>query len=130
MIVYVAMINDRHTGPTPYVFSTPGAAIRCAKEYAEATAARHVGCEVEEEPIDGWLYHATFCVEGDTVWVLERVVDEESTPMTCCDLHGRNCEPPAELCCWFCTEASHPEHRDGSICSAPDLSGSAIGSGE
>lgn len=41
---------------------------------------------------------------------------------TCCDLHGRNCEPPSELCCRHCTEASHPEHADGSACSAPDLS--------
>ena len=21
----------------------------------------------------------------------------------CCDLHGRNCEPPSELCCRYCT---------------------------
>lgn len=40
----------------------------------------------------------------------------------CCDLHNRNCEPPSELCCWTCTEAAHPDHRDGSACIAPDLS--------
>jgi hypothetical protein len=40
----------------------------------------------------------------------------------CCDIHGRNCEPPSELCCRFCTEAAHPEHLDSSTCSAPDLS--------
>jgi hypothetical protein len=38
----------------------------------------------------------------------------------CCDLHGRNCEPPAELCCQRCTEASHVTfphpHADGSRC--------------
>lgn len=51
--------------------------------------------------------------------------------MTCCDLHGRNCEPPSELCCEGCTEASHrtatsvghPFHEDGTRCSNPDLSG-------
>jgi len=44
-------------------------------------------------------------------------------PLTpCCDLHNRNCEPPSELCCWECTEATHPDHRDGSACIAPDLS--------
>lgn len=42
---------------------------------------------------------------------------------TCCDLHGRNCEPPSELCCRECTEAAHPTHTDGSTCSNPDLSG-------
>lgn len=43
----------------------------------------------------------------------------------CCDLHGRNCEPPAELCCRWCTEATHPDHYDGTNCSAPDLSATA-----
>ena len=51
--------------------------------------------------------------------------------MTCCDLHGRNCEPPSELCCWQCTEAQHGAwmdvrgrqrygHPPGEECSAPD----------
>lgn len=40
----------------------------------------------------------------------------------CCDLHGRNCEPPSELCCLYCTESAHPDHRDGAQCSSPDLS--------
>jgi hypothetical protein len=44
--------------------------------------------------------------------------------MNCCDLHGRHCEPPSELCCEGCTEAAHGYHlRDGSRCSNPDLSG-------
>jgi hypothetical protein len=30
--------------------------------------------------------------------------------LTCCDLHGRNCEPPSELCCEYCGEAYHPKH--------------------
>lgn len=48
-------------------------------------------------------------------------------PASCsCDLHGRTCEPPSELCCENCTEARHPYHVDGSICSAPDLSGYAM----
>jgi hypothetical protein len=51
--------------------------------------------------------------------------------MNCCDLHGRNCEPPSELCCEGCTEAVHQmgdamrgyHMRDRSKCSNPDLSG-------
>lgn len=50
--------------------------------------------------------------------------------MTCCDLHGRNCEPPSELCCEGCTEAAHRmgdaargvHMEDGSTCSNPNLS--------
>lgn len=56
----------------------------------------------------------------------------------CCDLHGRNCEPPSELCCDQCTEAHHgihgdppnfdtvSSHHDGSVCSNPDLSGFGV----
>lgn len=48
----------------------------------------------------------------------------------CCDLHGRTCEPPSELCCHRCTEAVHDtgdarrgwHRRDGSVCANPDLS--------
>ena len=41
----------------------------------------------------------------------------------CCELHGRTCEPPSELCCAWCSEQHHPDHTDGSLCSAPDVSG-------
>lgn len=44
----------------------------------------------------------------------------------CCDLHGRRCEP-GELCCDDCTEAAHPAHSDGSVCSSPDLTAVAAG---
>lgn len=54
-------------------------------------------------------------------WLAER--GYRVTPIAaCCSLHGRVCEPPSELCCRFCTEGAHPEHGDGSQCSAPDLS--------
>lgn len=43
-----------------------------------------------------------------------------------CDFHGRNCEPPSELCCDQCSEIQHPAHVDGSVCSAPDLGGTAM----
>ena len=50
----------------------------------------------------------------------------------CCDLHGRNCEVPGELCCEGCTEARHLAwtddrgvgrygHPAGETCSNPDL---------
>lgn len=39
---------------------------------------------------------------------------------TCCDSHNQTCEPPSELCCTNCTEATHDtfpiRHADGSRC--------------
>ena len=85
------MVNDRHLDPEPYVFTTPEAAIGFARSEAERIAARHGNegyCVVQEEPVDGWLYHATFCVEGehnrqasgrpvaDNVWVIEKRIDQ------------------------------------------------------
>lgn len=51
----------------------------------------------------------------------------------CCDLHGRNCEPPGDLCCGDCTEGRHGGwmdergtqrfgHPRGETCSSPDVS--------
>lgn len=76
--------------------------------------------------------------DGDTEPYLCRPIgDAEPTKPTeaCCDIHGRNCEPPSELCCDLCTEFHHgmhadppkfnrtlSSHHDGSICSNPDLS--------
>lgn len=74
--VYVVMINDRHSDPEPYVFSTAERAIAYAKAKA-LEYARDPG-DVEEEPIDGWLYHARYSVEDDSLWVLAKTVDEES----------------------------------------------------
>lgn len=38
----------------------------------------------------------------------------------CCDWHNRSCEPPGDLCCGDCTEASHDtfpiRHADGTAC--------------
>ena len=40
----------------------------------------------------------------------------------CCDLHGTNCEPPADLCCHQCTEAAHPYHHPAYPCViAPEM---------
>lgn len=40
--------------------------------------------------------------------------------MPCCNLHNERCEPPGDLCCHDCTEASHDtfpiRHADGSTC--------------
>lgn len=65
-------------------------------------------------------------IDTPTIDRLRRALGMRGTwPTGCrCDLHGRTCEPPSELCCEKCTETQHPDHADGSACSAPDLSGS------
>jgi hypothetical protein len=73
MNVYVAMIADRHTDTEPYVFSTAEAAIEYARQCAQAYARDPE--EIEEEQIEGWLYHATYSAEGDSVWVLAKEID-------------------------------------------------------
>ena len=51
---------------------------------------------------------------------------QDGTAPCCCPLHGRNCEPPSELCCERCTEAGHPAHTRLGPCSAPDLSAETL----
>lgn len=72
MKVYVAMIHDRHVDPEAYVFSTPDTAIETARRMAAENAR---GNEVNVDPVDGWLFHATYSVEGDCVWVVEKTLD-------------------------------------------------------
>ncbi len=71
MKLYIAMIADRHSDPEPYPFTTPEAAIAFARREAEQLT----NTEVVEEPVAGWLYHATYSGEGDSVWVVERELD-------------------------------------------------------
>jgi hypothetical protein len=81
MKVYVAMICDRHSNPEPYLLSDAQAAIDFARDQANSLA--YDPLVVEEEPIGGWLYHATYSGEGDSVWVIEREIEmaaEEETP--------------------------------------------------
>jgi len=68
--VYVVMIQDRHADPEPYVFSTAEAAIAYARQHALEYASSPD--DVEEEPVDGWLYHARYSGESDSVWVIEK----------------------------------------------------------
>jgi hypothetical protein len=74
MKIYIAMVNDRHVDSEPYAFSTAEAAIAYARATAESYARSTE--DIEEEPVKGWLYHATYSVEGDSVWVLEKTLDD------------------------------------------------------
>lgn len=72
--IFIAMVNDRHVEPQAHPFSTAEAAIDYARRTAQEYA--HSPEDFREEPVDGWLYHATYSVEGDGVWVVEKTLDE------------------------------------------------------
>lgn len=69
MKAYLVMIDDRHTDPTAEVFLDPDKAVAYARGYAQDGL-------VDEDPIKGWLYHATYSVEGDSVWVIKKEIHE------------------------------------------------------
>ena len=71
--VYLVMVHDRHIEPAAYPFSTAQAAIEFAKAYADG---HRNGGTVREQHIDGWLYCASYNAEEDSVWVIERAIDQ------------------------------------------------------
>jgi hypothetical protein len=78
MNIYLAIIEDRHTDTDVYPFSTAEAAIAFAKREA-LDGARGDVSRIEEEEIENWLYSATYSTEGDSVRVIERLVDDPDT---------------------------------------------------
>jgi hypothetical protein len=74
MKVFVTMVDDTHTDPTAYVFTTPEAAVTYAKTVCREWARNAE--DVEEEPIEGWLYYARYSPES-SVWTLETELYQE-----------------------------------------------------
>lgn len=77
--LYVVVVNDRHSDPTPFVFTEPERAIEEARQLFEErfdpedAADDELG---EQDPGDDWLYYAKWSHEGDDdVWVIERKLD-------------------------------------------------------
>lgn len=73
MKLYVAITADRHTAPEPNVFTTAEAAIEFARNEALANARSEA--DIEEEPVEGRLFHARYSDEGDSVWVVQKELD-------------------------------------------------------
>lgn len=67
--VYVVMVNDRHTDPEPFVFSTEDAAVAFARETARDWLVELLGAA------EGWLYYAKHPTESDEVWVVAKMLD-------------------------------------------------------
>lgn len=66
---------------------------------------------------DGALSAAALALT-DTGWDREIGQLRVALGYPCCDLHGRTCEPPGELCCPLCAEVDHPRHPTGVGCVA------------
>lgn len=73
--VYVVIIDDRHTDTDVAVFSTAEKAIAFAK--AEVFNLASHPEDIEEEEVKEWLYCVRYSGEGDSIWVVERVIDVE-----------------------------------------------------
>lgn len=73
--VFVVMVCDRHSDPTPYVFTGRETALAFARgeaaDYVEGTP-----YELEESDIPDWIYYVSWGAEGDALWVQEVEVDE------------------------------------------------------
>lgn len=74
LTVFVVMVNDRHSDPEPFVFTTEEDAVDFARARAREYA--YDQSDIDESPADGWLYRATYSVEGDSVWVISKGIDE------------------------------------------------------
>lgn len=67
--LYVVDVHDRHCDNHIEILRDKGKAIVRAKLLAERNA--RAPEDVKESPMDGWLWHCDYSVEGDFVRVLE-----------------------------------------------------------
>lgn len=74
--IYIAIVDDRHTDTEVYPFTTAEAAIAHARRQVEQNA--RSADDIEEQEIEGWLYHATYSGESDSAWVVAKELDASS----------------------------------------------------
>lgn len=76
MKIFIVIIEDRHTDVSAEPFTSKDAAIAHAR--SEASKYARFEDDFQEQELtgemvkDGWLYYATYSVEGDCVTVVER----------------------------------------------------------
>ncbi len=77
------MVHDGHIDPFAEVFTTPEKATGWARQFYRDNYPDGVcradlddaGVGEHEPPPDDWLYHATYSLEGDAVWVVPVELD-------------------------------------------------------
>ena len=70
--IYCVIINDRHAD----VDVQPYTNLEDAVDFARNTAKElcRFQEDYEETKIDGWCFHAQYSCEGDSVWVVEKML--------------------------------------------------------
>ena len=76
---YIAIGSDRHTDTTAHVFSDKMAAIEWARKQArEMDSFGELTEKLNSAMIqDGWVYYGCYSCEVDSIYVVERKIDEE-----------------------------------------------------
>ncbi len=80
--LYAVMVDDHRFDTVAHLFTGEAEALGFARKVYELQRPDDLSPEelddagVGEFQTAGWLYHAVYSVEGDTVWVLPRPVDE------------------------------------------------------
>lgn len=74
MKIYLVFDNDRHVDTYAIPFKDKDKAIAKAKEIAKESCRDEE--DFEEREVPGWLYHAEYSCEGDSVWVVESELEE------------------------------------------------------
>jgi hypothetical protein len=69
MKIYIVVWKDRHSDTSATPFLNFEKARAWAKKQAEESC-RHKKY-LEESPVEGWLYHIEYSVEGDCLWITE-----------------------------------------------------------
>lgn len=81
MELYLVLVDDRHDDVTAHAFSKPEVAVYFARQHYEDNVPDDLGVEelresgIGVEPVDGFLFHAVYSTEGDSVWVAPVVLD-------------------------------------------------------
>lgn len=79
MQLYVGVVKDRHMDPQLAVFSEQEEAIAWAeKQAADNSRSGRIEPGLSPDMVRaGYIYYATYSVEGDSVWVEKKTLDSE-----------------------------------------------------
>jgi len=72
MTVFVVITADRHTDPEPEVFTERAAAVGYAQSQAIYLNRHPEYLDLLADVPEGFVYLATYSVEDDAVWVVEK----------------------------------------------------------
>jgi len=85
-MIYAMVVDDRHSEPQVTLFLKEERALKRAKTLAQESASEPD--DFEEQDLndsmiqDGWIYYATYSVEGDCVWVMKRNIVGDIKPFS------------------------------------------------